>query len=89
MLNQITTDVCRLLRVNDIRFDKDASACFDRIIVALAMLAARRCGMPINAIRTHAKAFEVMKYTVKTIHGVSSDSYTGTPFEFPFRNGPR
>ena len=43
MLNQITTDLCRLLRVNYIRFDNDASACFDRIVVALAMLASRRC----------------------------------------------
>ena len=87
MLNQITTDLCRLLRITYIRFDNDASACFDRIIVALAMLAARRCGMPLNAIRSHAKALELMQYTVKTVHGVSSDSYKGTPFEPLFGTG--
>ena len=32
MLNQLTTDVCRLLKHNLARFDNDASACFDRII---------------------------------------------------------
>lgn len=52
MLNQLTTDLCRVLKVNDARFDNDASACFDRIIVALGMLAARRCGMPTEAVRT-------------------------------------
>ena len=87
MLNQITTDLCRLLRINYIRFYNDASACFDRIIVALAMLAARRCGMPLNAIRSHAKALELMQYTVKTVHGVSRDSYKGTPFEPLFGTG--
>ena len=48
MLTQLTADMCRLLKINYARFDNDASACFDRIIVALGMLAARRCGMPAN-----------------------------------------
>ena len=81
MLNQLTTDFCRLLRVNYARFDNDASACFDRIIVALAMLAARRCGMPEHAVMTHAAALELMQYTVKTVNGISENSYQGTEFE--------
>ena len=81
MLIQLTTDLCRLSKQNLARFDNDASACFDRIIVALAMLAARRCGMPLNAISTHAEALQFMRYTVKTVHGVSEESYQGTPFE--------
>ena len=87
MLNQLTTDLCRLLKTNYARFDNDASACYDRIIVALAMLAARRCGMPTHAIRTHAKALEFMKYTVKTVYGISEDSYQGTPFAPLFGTG--
>ena len=87
MLNQLTTDLCRLLKVNYARFDNDASACYDRIIVALAMLAARRCGMPLHAIRSHAKALEFMKYTVKTVYGISEDSYQGTPFAPLFGTG--
>jgi hypothetical protein len=47
-----------------VRFDNDASACYDRIIVNLGMLAARRCGMPLNAIQTHAEAFHFMHYAV-------------------------
>jgi hypothetical protein len=54
MLLQLTTDLCHILKHNLARFDNDASACYDRIIVALGMLAARRCGMPDSAVRTHA-----------------------------------
>ncbi len=64
MLIQLTTDLSRLLKTNLARFDNDASACYDRIIVALGMLAARRLGMPENAIRTHADALRFMKYSV-------------------------
>jgi hypothetical protein len=66
MLTQLTSDLCRILKHDLFRFDNDASACYDRIIVALGMLAARRCGMPDNAIRLHAEALQFMKYTVKT-----------------------
>ncbi len=87
MLTQLTADMCRLLKINYARFDNDASACFDRIIVALGMLAARRCGMTISAIQAHAKSLELMKYMVKTVYGVSESSYQGTPFEPLFGTG--
>jgi Reverse transcriptase (RNA-dependent DNA polymerase) len=63
------------------KFDDDASACYDRIIVALGMLAARRCGMPPNAIRLHSEALQFMKYTIKAVHGISEKNFAGTPFE--------
>jgi hypothetical protein len=87
MLTQLTTDLCRVLKHDLARFDNDASACYDRILVALGMLAARRCGMPENAIRTHAEALEFMTYTVKTVYGVSEDHYQGTAFEPLFGTG--
>ncbi|KAI2501852.1 hypothetical protein MHU86_12617 [Fragilaria crotonensis] len=87
MLTQLTTDLCRILKHNLARFDNDASACYDRIIVNLGMLAARRCGMPLNAIQTHAEALQFMQYTVKTVHGISADNYSGTPFAPLFGTG--
>jgi hypothetical protein len=87
-LIQLTTNLSRLLKVNLARFDNDASACYDRIIVALGMLAARQLGMPENAITTHADALKkFMKYTVKTIHGISEEMYEETPFEPLFGTG--
>ena len=87
MLTQLTTDLCRILKHDLARFDNDASACYDRIIVALGMLAARRCGMPPNAIRLHSEALQFMKYTIKTVYGISETNYEGTPFEPLFGTG--
>lgn len=87
MLTQLTSDITRIQKTNMVRFDNDASACYDRIIVALGMLAARRCGMPENAVCTHAHALEWMKYKVKTIYGISEDNYSGTEFEPLFGTG--
>lgn len=87
MLTQLTTDLSRILKVNMARFDNDASACYDRIIVAFGMLAARRCGMPENAIRTHSSALQLMQYAVKTVYGVSIDKYQGTDIEPLFGTG--
>ena len=78
MLTQLTSDLCRILKTDLLRFDNDALACYDRIIVALGMLAARKCGMPANAVRTHADALQFMKYTVKTVYGISESNYHGT-----------
>jgi hypothetical protein len=78
MLNQISNDICRTQKINIIRFENDASACYDRILVPLGMLAAGRCGMPENAIKVHANTLHKMKYRVKTFYGVSDDWYQGT-----------
>jgi hypothetical protein len=71
MLNQISNDICRTQKTNIIRFENDASACYDRILVHLGMLAAQRCGMPTNAVKVHADTLRDMKYRVKTVHGIS------------------
>lgn len=80
MLSQLTSDLCRILKHDLARFDNNASACYDRIIVALGMLVARRCGLPRNAIRLHADALQFMQYTVKTMYCTSKDNYHGTAF---------
>ena len=87
LLTQLTNDNCRLLRCNLARFDNDTSACFYRIIVPLAMLAARWCGMSDESVRIHAETLENMKYSIKTQYGVSVDSYSGTKGEPLFGTG--
>ena len=77
----------RQCRTNLAAFDNDASACYDRIIVALAMLLARRLRMPRNAVQTHAEALRLMRYYVKTVHGISAECYQGTVFEPLFGTG--
>ena len=87
MLTQLTSDLCRVLKHDYARFDNDASSCYDRIIVGLGMLAARKCGMPACAIRTHADALRFMRYTVKTVYGISKENYHGTIFAPLFGTG--
>jgi hypothetical protein len=87
MLTQLTTGLCRILYHDLARFDNDTSACYDRIIVALGMLTARRCGMPRDAVCLHADALKFMKYAVKTAYGVSESTYSGTPFSPLFGTG--
>lgn len=77
MLNQISNDICRTNKINLICFENDASACYDRILVHLGMLAARRCGMPTNAIQIHADTLERMQYKVKIAFGISNQHYSG------------
>jgi hypothetical protein len=80
-------DLCPVLKLNMASFDNDASACYDRIIIALGMLVAQRLGMPDNAVRCHAQALQMMKYTIKSIYGISEHNYHGTPFEPLFGTG--
>jgi hypothetical protein len=87
MLQQLTTNLCHILHKTYAHFDNDASACYDRIIVPLAMLAARRCGMTSSAITLHAATLQQMRYRVKTHYGVSDNSYTGTHDEPLFGTG--
>ena len=86
MLNQISNDICRTNKYNIvIRFDNNTSACYNRILVHLGMMAARRCGMPENAIKVHVDTLEGMKYKVKTLFRTSSGQYTGDPNKPLFR----
>lgn len=87
MLNQLSNDICRTNKINLVRFDNDASACYDRILVHLGMMSARRCGMPENAVKVHANTLEQMQYRVKTAFGVSENKYTGEPDKPLFGTG--
>ncbi len=71
LLKRLTYDLSRLLRTNLGTFDNDAKSCYDRVINGLAMIAARRLGMPALAIRTHAGVLAQMKYHIKTGYGIS------------------
>jgi hypothetical protein len=87
LLKKLSYDISRQCRTYLATFDNDDSACYDRIIVALAMRAARRLRMPRNAAQTHAEALRMMRYYVKTVHGISEDCYKGTVFEPLFGTG--
>jgi hypothetical protein len=68
-----TYDLTRILSL--IMFDNDATGCFDRIIVSLAMIAALRLGMPRSAAQMHSSVLLHMQYFVKTAHGILEAFY--------------
>jgi hypothetical protein len=53
-------------------------SCYDRIVIALANLIARRFGMPEAIAKLHGATLAQMKYYVSTALGISEDSYTHT-----------
>ena len=71
LLKKLSYDLSHKCRTNLATFDNDASSCYDRITVAVAMVVARRLRMSRNAAQTHAEALRLVRYYVKIVHGIS------------------
>ena len=87
LLKRLTYDLTRIQRSNLGTFDNDAKSCYDRIINSVAMMAARRLGMPENQVATHAGVLKNMRYVVKTAYGVSESYIQSTSSVFLFGTG--
>jgi hypothetical protein len=74
----LTYDLSRILHTSLGMFDNDASGCYDHIVIALLTLMALHLGMPRAACCMQVMALTLMKYFVKTIHGISEASYQST-----------
>jgi hypothetical protein len=64
-LARFEKDLIRQLKINSAHMDNDATGCYDRIMVSLGMIACRRLGMPLSAIRTQAESLRLMRYAIK------------------------
>jgi hypothetical protein len=60
-------------------FDMDATACYDRIIISLAMLLCRRQGTPSGTCIMAASVLLYASFYIKTNHGISPGCYSSTP----------
>ena len=78
----LTYDLSCIMQMALLMFDNDVSGCFDRIIVALATIAALWLAFPWTAVQMHAKALIGMKNFVKTAHGISEAFYKVTPSSY-------
>jgi hypothetical protein len=86
-LKTLNYDLTRILRTSLIMFDNDATGCFDRIIVSLAMIAALRLGMPCPAAQMHSSIVLHMKYFIKMAHGISDSFYCVLQDYLPYGTG--
>jgi len=76
LLKLMSYDLSRVLKSNLATMDNDAKSCYDRIIIALGMLASRRLGMPASVARVHAETLRNMLHKIRTSHGVSKEAYS-------------
>jgi hypothetical protein len=68
-------------------FDKDASRCYDCIVVSLSTIAALCLGMRRKVTRMQATALALMTYFIKTMHGISDASYRSSKLYQLFGTG--
>lgn len=68
----------RLSKMNGSSFDNDAKSCFDRIVMPVASIAAQQLGMPPAACEIFLSTLSKIRYHVKTVYGISEESYSTT-----------
>ena len=59
-------------------FESDAEACFDRIVMAFALICSGVWGAPRNILTTWGKVLKTTEHKVKTGYGISRNSYKST-----------
>jgi hypothetical protein len=62
-------------RISLVKFNNDATACFDRILVHLLNLCLRSFGMPKKLTTILGDLLQVAKYAIKTGIGISKETY--------------
>ena len=60
------------------KFDNDASSCYDRILPQLAAIAGRRQGLPSSVVQVNIATLKQARYRLRTALGVSKQHYTHT-----------
>jgi ribonuclease HI len=74
-IKELQFELSRLTRKTVAQTNYDATACYDRIIPNLAMLASRRFGVPKEVTASNARTLEQASYHVRTELGVSPVGY--------------
>jgi hypothetical protein len=69
-------EISRGSRKPFIKFDNDATSCYDRIIPGTAMLISRKYGLHRNVAAVCGKTLAEAHYKVKTMLGVSEEGYS-------------
>lgn len=77
LLKRLSYTVSRLTQSPLGTMDNDAKACYDRIIMPLALMRGHQLGLTHPPICTWiAKTYRQFNFHIKTAHGISNQSYT-------------
>jgi hypothetical protein len=71
-------EISRLTRTPLGTLDNDAKACYDRIVMSLALMICQKHGVPQSACMMVAMALITASYSIKTGFGVSEGTYSST-----------
>jgi hypothetical protein len=74
-LEELRFDYSKLTRYSVANFDNDATACYDRILCAVASLAGRKYGIHKDVIFIHAQTLEEAEFKLKSSTKVSETTY--------------
>ena len=74
-IENMQSEICRLSRKSVVKFDNDATSCYDRIIASIASIVSRKFGITSNVAFIMADTLETCKYKLKTMLGVSEEFY--------------
>ena len=78
MLEELQFEISRASRKMFLQTNYDATACYDRIIPNLAMVASQKFGVHEHVTTTNAKTLQHAAYHIRTEMGLSQTSYSHT-----------
>ena len=82
LIEELQCEISRATRKPVVLTNYDATACYDRIIPNLGMLASQKYGVPSTVTKMNARTLQHAKYKVRTELGLAPTGYQHTP-EFP------
>ena len=68
-----------------VKLQKDATACYDRMVCNLSTVYSRLFGVPAQVCKLQANSLNNMEYTIQTNYGVSKKTYKSTKTTPPHR----
>ena len=71
----LVNDILRSRRYASILISNDTRSCYDRIVLWVAALAMRRCGLPTNAVTSMIRALLQAKHIIKTAYSLAAGAY--------------
>jgi hypothetical protein len=75
-LEELKYDISYLSRRSLFNFDNDATSCYDRIILSLALLVNRKYGQSRQVVAVHAKTLEEARYKLRMALQLSDTEYS-------------
>jgi hypothetical protein len=74
-IEEMQSKICCSSRKSNVKFDNNATSCYDRILPSFASIASRKFGIHKNVAFVMASTLQECKYKLKTLLGISDKLY--------------